>query len=60
MDIAEVINMYGTNSDYYDMNNGRIYHISEMTDDGENYNVPVSEDNQTIGFVKVNKAKVRL
>lgn len=54
MTVEQIIQTYGKN-DYYDMNNGRTYHISQMEYhlfDNSTY-VPVSESGEMIGIVKL-------
>jgi hypothetical protein len=56
MKLEEIIKMYGTGADYYDMNTGYIYKLPQMSDPDENglRTVPVNnEDGDTIGVVRV-------
>lgn len=54
MKLEEIIKTYGKN-DYYDMNTGRTYHISEMQYHlfDNTTHVPVSENGNVIGIVKL-------
>ena len=49
--LKEIAKMYGSGIDYYDMNSGRIYHLSQSTYDAKNNttSVPVTVDGDFIG-----------
>lgn len=54
MDIKDIIKTYGKN-DYYDMNTGKIYHLSQMSYHlfDNTTRIPVSEEGQIIGEVRL-------
>lgn len=55
MQLEQIIEMYGKNSDYYDQVSGRIFHISQMEYHlfDNTTRVPVSENGVIIGEVKL-------
>lgn len=54
MTVEQIIKTYGKN-DYYDMNTGRTYHISQMEYHlfDNSTHIPVSESGEIIGIVKL-------
>lgn len=53
MKLEQIVCDYGFN-DYYDMNTGRLYHLSEVKDIGDcKLSVPVSKDGILIGYAKM-------
>lgn len=54
MDIKEIIKTYGKN-DYYEMQTGRIFHLSQMKYHlyDNTTRIPVSENGNLIGEIKV-------
>lgn len=58
MRLEEIARMYGMN-DYYDMHTGRVYHLSEATDNGNGtQSVPVTQSGDLIGYATMEKAEV--
>lgn len=56
MKLEDIIEMYGKNADYYDVNTGYIYKLPQMSEPDENglCTVPVNnEDGDAIGVVRV-------
>ena len=50
MTLEKIVEMYGWN-DYYDMNTGYIYQLSQSVDNGDGTSkVPVVEDGNLIGY----------
>ena len=55
MSLEDIIELYGC-EDYYDMNSGLIYHLSEIKDEpAGTYPVRVSRGGNIIGTAKVRK-----
>ena len=54
MDIKDIIKTYGKN-DYYEMNTGKIYHLSKMSYHLFNNTtwIPVSENGELVGEIKL-------
>lgn len=55
MRLEQICEMYGTKADYYDMNTGYTYHLTEMSEPDENgeQKVPVSQNGTLIGTCRV-------
>lgn len=55
MDIKNIISMYGTSADYYEMSSGRIFKFTESTYDTntDKTTIPVTQDNVYIGNIIV-------
>lgn len=57
MKLEDIAKSYGMN-DYYDMNTGRIYKLSEATDAGDGkLSVPVEENGRIIGYATMDKVE---
>ncbi len=54
MDIKDIIKSYGYN-DYYEMNSGRIFKLSDIQYDKERdiSKVPVTKDEEFIGYINI-------
>lgn len=54
MDIKDIVKMYGK-VDYYEMQTGRIYHLSQMSYHlfDNTTRIPVSENGRIIGEIKL-------
>ncbi len=58
MTLEKIVEMYGWN-DYMDMNTGRIYQLSQSTDNGDGTSkVPVVEDGNLIGYASMKGVRV--
>ena len=57
MKLEQIIEMYGWN-DYYDMNTGYIYHLSEAMDNGDGTSkIPVTSNGRLIGYATMKGVK---
>ena len=54
MDIKDIIKSYGFN-DYYEMNTGRIFHLSDIQYDKKRdiSKIPVTQDEEFIGYINI-------
>ena len=61
MKIEDIIDIYGTSADYYDMVSGNIYKISEMVYDKQKNKtmIEITRFGKSVGFVSLDGDRTR-